>query len=143
MGRALRFIVLSRNEECAAELRTLFREVGDIKVVAEVEEPALLVQAVRQFPVDVVLVDLDPAPELILPVIVEVASAEPDVAIFALLSTTDGQLILDAMRSGIREFFPRPIDGKTFAEAIDKVLKPKKKPRLPVFCSSTSTWTSR
>lgn len=121
MGCALRFIVLSRNEGCAAELRALFREVGDIKVVAEVEEPALLLQAVRQFPVDVVLVDLDPAPELILPVIAEVASAEPDMAIFALLSTTDGQLILDAMRSGIREFFPRPIDGKTFSEAIEKV----------------------
>lgn len=122
MGRDLQFIVLNQDDSYAAELRAFLLGTGRIKIVAEVDEPALLGQAVRQFPVDVVLVHLDPTPEAILPVVAEVAPSVPDLAFFAVSSSTDGQLILRAMRTGMREFFPRPIDGVSFAEALDKII---------------------
>ena len=121
MARDLRFIVVNQDEVFGNELRTLFAKVGGVKIVAEVDEPALLSQAVKQFPVDVVWIDLDPVPELTLPLLADVAEAEPKLAFFASSQSADGQLILAAMRTGVREFFPKPIDIKALAEAVAKI----------------------
>ncbi len=121
MARDVRFIVLNTDEQCGGELRASLLQVAGVKIIAEVDEPALLAQAVRQFPVSVVLVNLDPAPDAILPVVAEVASAEPELAFFATSTSTDGPLILKTIRTGVREFLPRPIDGEALSDAIDKV----------------------
>jgi pilus assembly protein CpaE len=121
MGRDLRFLVFTRDEEFVRQLRALFSGIGGVRVVAEVDELALLGQAVRQFPVDVVWTDLDPTPEAVLPVVGEIAAASPGPAFFATSSSTDGQLILKVMRIGAREYFPKPVDPKTLKDAIDKV----------------------
>jgi len=120
MGRDVRFIILNRDERFGQEVRTLLLQFPNVKILAEVDEPALLGQAVVQFPIDVVLVNLDPAPEAVLPVVREVTAAQPDLVIFATSQSTDGQLLLKVMRSGIREFLPKPIDGKTLGEAMQK-----------------------
>lgn len=121
MARNLRFIILNSDEVFGIELRTVLSRVRGVKVVAEVEEPALLGQAVKQFPVDVVWVNLDPVPESVLPLIGEVAGADTKLVFFATSASTDGQLILQAMRTGVREFLPKPIDLKTLSEAIGKI----------------------
>lgn len=121
MSREIRFIILNQDDQFAAELRTLLLTVEGVKIVAELDEPALLAQAVNQFPVDVVIINLDPNPDAVLPLLNEVAAEHREIAIFAASQSTDGPLILKTMRSGVREFLPRPIDPKTLAEAIDKV----------------------
>lgn len=103
------------------ELRAQLHELGGVKIVAEVDEPALLSQAVSQFLPDVLMVNLDPGPELILPMIGEVAAGHSHVPIFAVSQSTEGSLILQAMRLGIREFLPRPIDLHTLSDAIQKI----------------------
>ncbi len=121
MARDLQFLVLNQDESSAEELRAFLLGVGNIKIVAEVEEPALLGQAVKQFSVDIALVNLDPAPEAILPVVAEVAASAPDLVFFAISNSSDGQLILKAMRTGIKEFFPKPIDAANFSDAVGKI----------------------
>lgn len=121
MSRNLKFIVLNSDERFGAELRPLLISVDGVKVVAEVEEPALLASAVDQFPVDVVLVNLDPHPESILPIVADVARERRDLTIFAASESTDGPLILKAIRTGVKEFLPRPIEIAALIEAIDKV----------------------
>jgi pilus assembly protein CpaE len=121
MGNNVRFIVLNRDERFSSELRALLLKSTDVKIVAEVDEPAMLAQAVAQFPADIVLVNLDPSPEAVLPVMGEAAGANPDVAIFATSDSTDGPLILNAIRMGAREFLPKPIDAEALDEAVQKV----------------------
>lgn len=121
MGQGMRFIVLNRDEDFSPDLRALLLRSSDVKIVAEVDEPALLVQAVSQFPADVVLVNLDPAPEAVLPAMGDVANTHAEIAIFATSESTDGPLILKAIRMGAREFLPKPIDARALAEAIEKV----------------------
>ncbi len=126
MGHDVKFIILSADEAFTANVRaTLLKQEG-VKVVAEVDEPALLTQAVQQFPVDVLLVDLDPSPETLLPAVGEAAAATGHLAIFAASESTDGQLILKAYRMGIKEFLPKPIDVKALQEAIERVEVEKK-----------------
>ena len=121
MGQDVKFIILSRDERCASALRAMLLKLDHAKIVAEVDEPALIAQAVQQLPVDALLVDLDPTPESVLPIIGDVAAANRDLAVFAASESTDGQLILKAMRLGLREFLPKPIDIQALQEAVDRV----------------------
>ncbi|MBI4717132.1 MAG: hypothetical protein HY763_04950 [Planctomycetes bacterium] len=121
MGRDVRFIVLNGEEQLATTFRSLLLSLEGVKIVAEVDEPALLAQAVKQFPVDVVLANLDPHPDVILPVIAEVAGAASAPLIFATSASTEGPLILKTMRAGVREFLPKPIDAHALEEAVSKI----------------------
>ena len=106
MGHDVRFIVLNGEEHFAGELRALLLGISGVKIVAEVDEPALLARAIQQFPADVALVNLDPSPDGILPVMAEAIKASPDLTFFAVSASTDGQLILKTIRTGVREFLP-------------------------------------
>lgn len=121
MAQDVKFIVLNQDEGYAKELRAQIRNAENVKIVAEVDEPALLLQAVGQFRVEAVLVNLDPNPDRLFPVLSELIAAMPDLAVFALSASTDGPLILKTIRLGVREFFPKPIDTDALAEAISKI----------------------
>jgi pilus assembly protein CpaE len=126
MAQDLKFILFNRDEECILELRAQLHRLEGVKIVAEVDEPALLGQACAQFNPDVLVAHLDPGPELMLPLVGEVAAANPQVAVFAVSQSTEGSLILQAMRLGIKEFFPRPIDPETLEEAVGKIASNRK-----------------
>ena len=126
MAQDLKFILFNRDEECILELRAQLHTLEGVKIVAEVDEPALLAQACAQFNPDVLVAHLDPGPELMLPLVGEVAAANPQVAVFAISQSTEGSLILQAMRLGIKEFFPRPIDHETLEEAVGKIASNRK-----------------
>ena len=121
MGHDVRFIVLNGEEHFAGELRALLLGISGVKIVAEVDEPALLAQAIQQFPADVALVNLDPTPDGILPVMAEAIKVSPDLTFFAVSASTDGQLILKTIRTGVREFLPKPIEQSALEEAVHKV----------------------
>ncbi|HRX85930.1 MAG TPA: AAA family ATPase [Phycisphaerae bacterium] len=118
---AVRIVVFNSDDSFAAPLRSTLLGLAGVKIIAEVDEPALLPQALERFRCDLLVAHLDPAPETVLPVLAELAAGESGVPIFAVSESTDGQLILSAMRSGIREFLTKPIDGAVLAEAIGKV----------------------
>ncbi|MHC5111187.1 MAG: AAA family ATPase [Planctomycetota bacterium] len=121
MGRDVRFLVFNTVEECAKDLRAGLMATPRAKIVAEVDEPALLPQAVSQFHVAAILVNIDPKPELVFPALTQIAEEHPEVAILATSTSTDGPLILKVMRLGAREFIPRPIDSDALADAIEKL----------------------
>lgn len=122
MGQDVRFIIFNGEEQQAISLRALLLSFGGAKIVAEVDEAALLPQAVRQFPVDIVLVNLDPAPDAVLPVVSEMLSATPGLAVFATSKSSEGPLILKVMRAGAKEFLSKPIDPTALGAAIEKIV---------------------
>lgn len=125
MGHGVQFIVLNSDEQFRKELRTMLLGFEGVRIAAEVEEPALLKQAVEQFNVDIILVNLDPSPDAVLPIAGEIASNRTDLAVFAVSTNTQADLILKALRMGLREFLPRPIEVEALGEAIEKVANTK------------------
>ncbi len=121
MGRDVRFLILNRDEGCSKELQATLLKAPRAKVVAELDEPAMLEQAVRQFHVDGVLINLDPNPETMLPIIGQLVEQGIEASIFATSESTDGPLILKAIRMGVKEFLPKPIDSDTLIEAVDRL----------------------
>ncbi len=118
---AVRVLVFNAEEEYTATLRSTLLSFEGVKIVAEVDEPALMAQALTQFPAEVLVANLDPMPEAILPMLEDVAQTNRGVEVFAVSNSTDGQLILAAMRHGIREFLTKPIDDEVLGSALGKV----------------------
>jgi len=128
MVQALRLIVFNAEEAFGSTLRRELLAFDGIKIIAEIDEAALLPEAVERFPVDLLLVHLDPFPEPVLEVVAAILRERPDLACFALSESRDGELILAAMRAGVREFLTKPLDREELGAALEKLwaLKPQK-----------------
>jgi pilus assembly protein CpaE len=123
MARGIRAIVINLEEEYAIELRSKFLAVEGLKIVAELDEPALFDTAIKQFPADLVVIHLDPDPESLIRLGAQIVEKYPDLALFAVSASDNPQLILQAMRSGFREFLLRPIEDQHLAEALNRISK--------------------
>ena len=121
MARGLRFIILNEDKPFGVELRAILMSFEGAKIVAEVDNGELLSQTMNRIQADVLLVNLDPQPDKVLPLAGSVAADHPEVAVFAVSESADGSLILDAMRKGLKEFLTKPIDPDTLSEALEKV----------------------
>jgi len=121
MGRGTRVVLFNADESAAASLRSALLAFEGVKIVAEVDEPVLLPQIVQQVATDVLFVHLDPEPESVLAMAGEVARSCPNVAVVAVSESTDGQLILSALRLGIREFLTKPLDKKELGDTLEKL----------------------
>lgn len=117
----LRVIVFNADESYTPALRATLSSFDFVRTVAEVDEPAILPHVVKQFQAEVLLLHLDPAPDSVLPIAGEVATSNPQLAVFALSESTDGQLILSVMRRGFREFITKPVDNGILEDALRKV----------------------
>jgi pilus assembly protein CpaE len=135
MRHDIRVIVLNTDESYGAVMRADLLSIDGVKIVAEIDEPSLLVQAIKRFPAEVVLVHLDPDPETLLQAAGTAANQRPDLPVFALSSTVEGPLVLSAMRAGLREFLTKPTDRKQLSEALAKVVqsRPEQRRRGRVF----------
>jgi pilus assembly protein CpaE len=131
MSQGIRIILFNADEDYSSSIRTELLAIDGVKVVADIEEAGMLLVAVQQYPCDLVVVNLDPSAEEFLDIAIQIAGTLPDVPVFALSERTDGQLILGAMRGGIREFLTKPFDADQFIRAVDKAIlsHPERRPQ--------------
>jgi pilus assembly protein CpaE len=117
----VRVIVFNMDESYGPALRSTLMAFESVRIVAEVDEPAMLSHVAQQFPAEVLLLNLDPTPQMVLPIAGQLVPHHPNLNIFAISESTDGQLILSAMRQGFREFLTKPIDAGVLGDAIQKI----------------------
>ena len=122
MAQALRLVVFNADEDFGPVLRSELLSFDGIKIVADVDEPALLAEAVQRFPVDLLVVHLDPFPEQILEVVKELLGQRSDLPCFGISECQDGAVILGAMRAGFREFLTKPLDHDEIEAALNKTM---------------------
>jgi len=123
MARGIRVIVLNCDDSYAAPLRAKLLKNDGVKIVAEVDEPALFPSALEQFPSELAVINLESDPEGLTTLISELLNKNPDLCTFGISASNDSNLILRAMRSGFREFLLWPIDDKQLHEAIERLAK--------------------
>lgn len=121
MAQTVRTIVFTANEAQAPELRRTVTALPQVRIVAELDEPSLLAHAVAQFPCDLLLVDLDPSAPVVIECVRQLRESMPELVVFALSKETAGDLVLKAMKAGIREYFVKPLNFEELEQAIAKI----------------------
>src|ERR1043166_6426594 len=130
MSQALRVILLTGSAEFVPALRRAVTALPQVLIVAELDEPGLIGQAFLQFPCDLIIADLDPSASLVIEVLRQLKSdgdqssgGNPTPAIFAVRKSTEGDVVLRAMKAGVREFFVKPLNQEEFQHALGKLIE--------------------
>lgn len=122
MSGTVRVIVLNTDEQVAADLRGVLLAIDGVKIVAEIDEPAMLVQALAQFPAEVLLVHLDPNPQGIMDVVAPLIEARKgQIVAIGMTEDRDAELVVRAMRAGMREFLWKPFPPEQLGETLHRV----------------------
>lgn len=122
MSKVIRAIVVNTDAEATPELRNYLLSIDGVKIVAEIEEPALLANAIDQFPAEVLLVHLDPNPAGMMDIVAPVIDAYKDrVAAVAMTDDRNAELVMRAMRVGMREFLWKPFPPEQLAEVLNRL----------------------
>ncbi len=122
MSRPVRVIVVNADEEAGPELRALLLSVEGVKIVAEIDEPVLLNQAISQFPAEVLLLHLDPNPNAMMEVIAPLINERKDrLAAIAMTEDRDAELVMRAMRAGMREFLWKPFPPEQLTDILRRI----------------------
>ncbi len=131
MAQTVRIILFTSNEAQAPELRRGVTSIPHLRIVAELDEPSLLPQAVAQFPCDLILSDLDPSPPVVIECLRQVQESYPELPIFALSRQTEGNVVLQAMKAGIKEYLVKPLNVQELTAAVEKIIDAQSKTAEP------------
>ena len=122
MSDVIRVIVVNSDEEATAELRSYLLSIPGVKIVAEIDEPVFLAQALDQFPAEVLLIHLDPNPSAMMDVVGPLIEARKEhLAAIAMSEDRDAELVVRAMRAGMREFLWKPFPPEQLNEILQRV----------------------
>lgn len=119
---SLTFLVLSKNEEAANELRVALTAAQNTKLLAHCNSFERLLSDITLLKPSAVIVVLsqdDPEKEFAL--IKKVIAGHPEIAVITASSDTSSGLILRSMRSGAHEFLPLPVVADEFRTVVDRV----------------------
>jgi pilus assembly protein CpaE len=118
MPQTLRVILFTAETESAPELRRTITSLSHIRIVAELDEPSLIGQAAAQFPAELLIADLDPSSQSVLESIRQLKDAVPGLPVLAVSRNIEGDVVLRAMKAGVREFLLKPLNLEEFQQSV-------------------------
>ena len=121
MNGTLRLSICDPNQGTRENLKKYLIGMENVYLEADGSRYEFFAEIVEQTSPDVVLIDLDADRNSALALIEQVHRNFPTVGIIAVSSATDGQLILQVMRAGAREFLNSPIQIEELVGALDRV----------------------
>jgi pilus assembly protein CpaE len=117
--------VVSADSKSAAYLLACLQQTGLVQSVAQWDLPAAQVPDSLESVPDVVLVELARDPQAPLAFAAQLYRIRPSVCIIACstLQQPSPDLLMQAMRSGVREFLPQPLDPLSLRDTLERLIK--------------------
>jgi pilus assembly protein CpaE len=125
MSSVLRLALVDPNDGSREALKSTLLGLSSVWLEAECSRYEFFGDVVGQTNPEVAFITLDSNPERALQLIPELTQSAPNCAILVASSSTDGGLILQAMRAGAKEFLTQPIKPEDLSAAIQRVSRQK------------------
>lgn len=121
MSNVLRIAVVDPNDATRENLKTVLVGLDMVWLEAECSRYEFFSDVVEQTKPDIALVAMDTNPDQASQLVSEVATQSPDCIVLVTSSSSDGRLILQAMRAGAKEFLTEPLKAEDLAAALQRV----------------------
>ena len=121
MKSVLRLATVDPDERSRNSLKTMLLGVDTVWLEAECSRYEFFMDVVRQTQPDIALVNIDSNHARAIQLVGEVSRAVTNCAVLVVSSSTEGSLILQAMRNGAREFLNMPLLLDDFIAALDRI----------------------
>ncbi len=118
-----RVAIVDPSDATREELRQVLLGMESIWLEAECARYEFFFDVISQSSPDVVLISLDSDQNKALTLIAQVAQVSPDLPILAVSGKGDGQAILQALRSGAREFLTAPVVLEDLLKALQRLAR--------------------
>ena len=121
MSNVLRLAIVDPSDATRDALKSALLGMDLVWLEAECSRYEFFADVVAQTHPDIGIVALDKDPEKGLQLVTQLHENSPDCSILVTSSSTDGNLILRAMRAGVKEFLPQPVRIEDLAAALDRI----------------------
>jgi pilus assembly protein CpaE len=117
--------IASSDMSSSAELLASLQQTGLVKTVKQWAVPAERIPDAADSMPDVVFLDLARDPEPYFALAAQIRRARPTVKLVACSATVppNHQLLLGAMRSGVQDFLPKPVDPDTLTQMLARFVE--------------------
>ena len=121
MANVLRLAIVDPNDAAREQLKTILLGLDLVWLEAECSRYEFFADVVAQTHPDIGVVALDSDSDKALKLVEQLAAMSPQCSILVVSGSTDGSLILRAMRAGAKEFLPRPIKIEDLVAAMGRL----------------------
>jgi pilus assembly protein CpaE len=121
MNNVLRLAIVDPSDSSRNALKTMLLGMDMVWLEAECSRYEFFSDVVAQTKPDIGVVALDHAPERALELVAKLAETSPETNVLVVSSSTDGSLILRAMRAGAKEFLPQPVRIEDLLGALSRL----------------------
>jgi pilus assembly protein CpaE len=121
MSNVLRLAIVDPNDNSRTQLKNTLLGMDVVWLEAECSRYEFFADVIAQTKPDIGIIAIDSNPEKGLKLVEQVRDIAPDCALLVVSSSTDGQLILKAMRGGAKEFLTHPIRVEDLIAALDRI----------------------
>ncbi len=121
MSSVLRLAIVDPSDAARESLKTILLGLDMVWLEAECSRYEFFADVVGQTHPDIGLIAIDKDPDKALQLVEQVQQVSPDCSILVVSGSSDGTLILRAMRAGAKEFLPKPIRIEDLVGALERI----------------------
>jgi pilus assembly protein CpaE len=121
MKTVVRLALVDPNDATRSSLKTLMLGIDTVWLEAESSRYDYFIDVVSQTRPDIALVALDSDPAKGLALVAKISQELPECHVLVISSSTEGSLILQAMRNGAKEFLSLPLKLEDVMAALDRI----------------------
>lgn len=125
MSNILRLALLDPTDSSRESIKKMLLGMDIVWLEAECSRYEFFPDVVRQSAPDVGVVNLDADPQKAIGLLDRLRVESPDCCLLAVSKSSDGQLILQAMRAGVREFLTSPVTLEEMMSALGRISEAK------------------
>src|SRR4029078_1428727 len=121
MSNVLRIAIVDPNDNSRTQLKNMLLGMDIVWLEAECSRYEFFADVIGQTKPDIGVIAIDSSTEKGLKLLEQVRDIAPEVVLLVGTSSTDGQIILRAMRGGAKEFLTQPLKVEDLMAALDRI----------------------